>query len=655
MVVNKRVRILKKMFVGIVDWFLYTLMSESQKKTLSGLIPEKQKNKLKEMTKYGKRQAQRTLVKKIKHHLYNLGFTEKPLLALENLHLNTEDPYLKRLTAWELSLWHANKYSREGALQALKYLEISSDGEKNKEQLRKLAIVQAECYDILGDKEMGQQTIQTELTREPHPDLYLAVANLEESIDQRVKWVNQMMAHYGLHPITFVGNETTITYDDLRTMPLNRKITEGPKVSVILPAFNFEDGIHIAIESILSQTWKNIELLIVDDCSTDNTVKVIQSYMEKDERIKLFSTPENSGPYIARNIALREATGEYVTVNDADDWSHAEKIEIQVKHLIDHETIIANTSEHARLTDELKFYRRGTPGIYIFPNMSSLMFRREPVMERLGFWDSVRFAADGEFKRRLIRAFGRQSIVDLKTGPLSLPRQSVSSLTGSSAFGYNGFFMGARKEYVESLEYHHNRAESLYYPYPQVERPFPVPEPMWPKREEKPDGSRHFDVVIAGDFRSMTDVENDLNTLKKLKKRIGLVQINRYELEIGEGISQSIRKIIDGDQVQMLVYGERIKADKLFFINHLILEEHQRYIADLESAHIHVLVNELPNQEHKTFEHADQLINEYAGSTGIWHPDTLEIKKCLTRDLENGNHKVNLANEIWESMVQYVE
>src|SRR5699024_3143580 len=109
---------------------------------------------------------------------------------------------------------------------------------------------------------------------------------------------------------------------------------------------------------------------------------------------------------------------EFVTVNDADDWSHVEKLEIQVKYLINHPSIIANTSEHARLTEgDLKLYRRGTPGRYIFPNMSSFMFRRQEVLDELGYWDSVRFAADGEFKRRLIRVFGTQAIVDVKTGP----------------------------------------------------------------------------------------------------------------------------------------------------------------------------------------------------------------------------------------------
>src|SRR5699024_11167570 len=148
---------------------------------------------------------------------------------------------------------------------------------------------------------------------------------------------------------------------------------------------------EIAIESIVKQTWQNLELLIVDDCSTDDTLEIAESYAKKDKRIKVFSTPENSGPYIARNIALGEATGDFITVNDADDWSHEKKLEIQVNHLRANPTVIANTSAHARLTEQLTLYRRGTPGRYIFPNMSSIMFRREEVVEKLGYWDSVRF------------------------------------------------------------------------------------------------------------------------------------------------------------------------------------------------------------------------------------------------------------------------
>src|SRR5699024_8306697 len=90
---------------------------------------------------------------------------------------------------------------------------------------------------------------------------------------------------------------------------------------------------------------------------------------------------------------------------------------------------------------------------------------------------------------------------ELSTGPLSFPRQSLSSLTGSSVFCSSGFFMGARKEYVESFTYFHQQSDTLYYGFPEQERPFPVPEPMWLRREDKQSGRRHFDVVIGTDFR----------------------------------------------------------------------------------------------------------------------------------------------------------
>src|SRR5699024_12806466 len=106
-----------------MDWFVYRLLSEKQKKWLASLFSEKQKNRLKPITKHGKRHAQREHVQTIKHHLYDLGCTTKGLEALKQSHATTDDePYLKRLTAWELALWSANQYTREGAQKAPEHL-----------------------------------------------------------------------------------------------------------------------------------------------------------------------------------------------------------------------------------------------------------------------------------------------------------------------------------------------------------------------------------------------------------------------------------------------------------------------------------------------------------------------------------------------------
>lgn len=586
-------RIIKKGITNTVDWLLYSVLSEKQKESLKNIFSEQQKEKLKQITQYGRKHKQKVAVKQLKDHLYTLGFTHQALEALQTWYEEEQDVYVKRMLAWELMLWHVNQLTEVGAQEALRYLNDTKNGEKDSNQLRRIAIIQAECLMRMNQTETAEQVLQERIKQAPHPDLFLAMANTEASIERRLYWINKAYTHYELHPITFTTMDAP-TYDDMRMAEITEPAYEEGKVSVILPAFKAETGIAIAVESILAQTWSNLELLIVDDCSPDNTYEVMQQYAEKDERVRIFQTPQNSGPYVARNIALQAATGEFVTVNDADDWSHEKKLEIQVKHLIHHEQVMANTSEHARLTEDLTLYRRGTPGRYIFPNMSSTMFRRKPVMEKLGYWDSVRFAADGEFKRRLLKAFGQDAFVDLPSGPLSLPRQAVASLTSSSAFGYNGFFMGVRKEYVESLEHYHAQADTLYYDFPQETRPFPVPEPMWPQREDKQAGIRQMDIVVVSDFRQD---EVAVDVLQKLRAeqpeaRIGLVQMYHFDLEQPLEIASTVRNIIDGKHIQMLVYGEKVNTDKLLLIDYNIICMEQTYIPHVTAANVSLLAHD---------------------------------------------------------------
>nr|WP_010531630.1 glycosyltransferase family A protein [Lentibacillus jeotgali] len=624
------IKFIKKAISKFVDWALYTVLDEKKKKAISNLLSDKQKNILRRLTRHGKKHEQKQLLKQLRHHLYTLGFTNRALSELEDIYLNTTDAYLKRMAAWELTQWHANKYTKEGARQALAYLPAVTDGETDQDQLRRAAIIKAECYDMLNEMDAAKDVIDKALQKQEHPDLYLGYANLEETVEKSTTWINKAMEAYHLQPITFQSANGAVSYDDLTTKPIDKKVNKGPKVSIILPAFKAEDGISTAIESIQNQTWQNIELLIVDDCSPDNTKDVVREYMKNDARITLLSTPENSGPYVARNIALKAAAGDFVTINDSDDWSHAEKIEIQAKHLQSNKKVMANTSEHARLTEELKLYRRGTPGRYIFPNMSSTMFRRKPVLKKIGYWDSVRFAADGEFKRRLIKAFGKTRFVDLKSGPLSLPRQSVASLTGSSAFGYNGFFKGVRLEYVESLEYHHSRADSLYYPYPQTERPFPVPEPMWPVREEKVSGRRLFDIVIAADYRNVDENDKILQEITSLKghnKRIGFIQIYHYDLANTHGISRLFRELIDGSEMQMLVYGEKISAKMLVVMDPTILVDWQQYVPDVAADEIIVRSHHIPEGLDIGF--CRKQMRSYFGKTGMCNKEAFNLSTII--------------------------
>ena len=601
-----------------------------------------------------KRKNASNQLKKYKYHLYNLGFEEKTLHELESLFKETDNKYLRQAIAWELTLWYANKYTKTNARRALDYLSAAMKGIEDAESLRRAAVIKAECLSLLGELEAGKAFMRQVLSFQKHPDLYLAAANLEEKAENRLKWVNKALDVYGLEPLRLSESKAT-AYDKLIS-DSGQKTENGPKVTVIIPAYNAEEGIKTAIESILNQTWQHFELIIVDDCSPDHTKETVIEYAKKDERIKLLSTPQNSGPYIARNIALKEAAGEFVTINDSDDWSHPRKLEIQAKHLMENPHVIANTSEQARMTEELGLYRRGTLGNYIFTNMSSLMFRREPVMEKAGFWDEVRFAADSEYIKRIGLLFGKEKIVDLKTGPLSFPRQTAGSLTGSSAFGYNGFLMGARKEYAEVHRQYHKNANSLYYPFPQKERPFPVPEPMWPKRAQKTAGVRHFDMVIAGDFRlpenQLHSVIKQIEYHKQLGLRTGLMQMAKYDAGLPKEINPKIREHIKGSTVQMLVYGEKISCENLIIKNVAVLQEKQKYIPELQAANVKVILDELPSKNDAFYDIRKCAYHavHYFGRRGRWYPADDKVRTALLADHPRELTSMKLSSDNWDTI-----
>lgn len=98
-----------------------------------------------------------------------------------------------------------------------------------------------------------------------------------------------------------------------------------PKVSVIIPTFNVQAYIGQALQSVFDQTVANLEIVITDDASTDNTVPIIKSF--KDPRIRLTISQRNSGPSYSRNLAIQKAKGEWIALLDGDDWWEKNRLE----------------------------------------------------------------------------------------------------------------------------------------------------------------------------------------------------------------------------------------------------------------------------------------------------------------------------------------
>ncbi|HLR43164.1 MAG TPA: glycosyltransferase family 2 protein [Pseudogracilibacillus sp.] len=133
-------------------------------------------------------------------------------------------------------------------------------------------------------------------------------------------------------------------------------MSKEPLVSVITPAYNAARFIGETIQSVIDQTYNNWEMLIVDDKSTDETVEIVQQYMNKDKRIKLIVLDENSGSAIARNTAMDKASGKFMAFLDSDDLWMPEKLTKQVAFMEDNGIAFSFTKyvrmqEDGRLTN----------------------------------------------------------------------------------------------------------------------------------------------------------------------------------------------------------------------------------------------------------------------------------------------------------------
>lgn len=113
------------------------------------------------------------------------------------------------------------------------------------------------------------------------------------------------------------------------------------KVTIIIPTYNVEEYISRGIDSCKNQTYKNIEVILVDDGSKDNTADIIQECIKDDERFKLIRK-ENAGVSSARNTALKYVTGDYLIFLDSDDWLEENTVEILIEHAAEGLFVICN-------------------------------------------------------------------------------------------------------------------------------------------------------------------------------------------------------------------------------------------------------------------------------------------------------------------------
>ncbi len=193
-----------------------------------------------------------------------------------------------------------------------------------------------------------------------------------------------------------------------------------PKVSIIIPTYNAEKFIDSTIQSVIDQTYKDWELIIVDDCSKDNTRMILEEWQKKDTRIQLIFLDKNSGgPAHPKNVGILKATGKYIAYLDHDDEWMPEKLEKQVAVLENDPEIGLISCETTLMSPDGKLLEKRSiekvPDHGVFPEIlshdfifsNSSMMLPKIVIDKLGNRDEnpkIGLAEDREFELRVAAA-----------------------------------------------------------------------------------------------------------------------------------------------------------------------------------------------------------------------------------------------------------
>ena len=519
-------------------------------------------------------------------------------------------------------------------------------------QPKDAAVLQLSLLQSLGlIEECTELVVKPPAAAQDHPDFLLLAAAVVPSAPARLAAVSAAFAASAGSGIASTDPDAgSIRFENLTRLdaPKEHSIAnpdQDPKcvakISVIVPAFNCADTIATSLRSICEQTWQNLEILVVDDASTDDTADRIATLAERDRRIRLIRLKENVGAYAARNTALAAASGDLVTCQDADDWSHPERLQRQAEHLTANPDLIANVSHWARATEDLRFERRLFSARVVHFNSSSIMFNRERVLEHAGFWDSVRFGADTEFWHRLRALFGEDAVAELPL-LLALGRIRENSLSRAPASAYVGSKMGARKVYELAYQNWHTATEpaALRLPFPLQTRPFAVPEVMRTGRPR----SGHFDVVLISDFRHIggttSSNQQELIAQARAGLRTAVVQADRYDFNVSQEVHPAIQELINAGHVEQLVYGDNVSCDLAIVRFPPIFSHRHDYLPEVRPKAVRVVVNQPPRRvadeaPFYSIETCKANIAAYLGQPGDWVPIGPAVRGALAADAED--------------------
>ncbi len=333
----------------------------------------------------------------------------------------------------------------------------------------------------LGEVEQAKIIMVEVLNQYPSNDnVLIAAAQVEKLIgnpEGQLRYVNNLLLNQNFAPLISSG-DNKISPEFLGSEDLKPAKSSG-KVSVIMTAYKRDPLIDVAINSILNQTYRDLELIVVDDNSPDDNFAYLQQLAKEESRIRVFQMKQNGGTYLAKNFGLQQAEGEYFAFMDSDDFAHPQKIERQIEAIQGNPNIKAVVHRCIRIDEFSNIEFRGIGPFRM--SCISLLIRRE-VVDVMGYFDSLRVGADTEFIERIDAVFGKGSLFNSPELTLFMTRHSTS-LTGGGPFhiSWRSITPPRLIHHTNFRLWHqqvvHNRTEG-YISSQILNRPFEVPEVM---------------------------------------------------------------------------------------------------------------------------------------------------------------------------------
>lgn len=470
-------------------------------------------------------------------------------------------------------------------------------------------------------------------------DLELDLANPFAADRPVIGWLTAFRKLLPEPPLALEHKTGVPPFDRLTVATAVAGIDEPQRISVIVTAFHPDEGLITAVRSILDQSWRNVEVIIVDDASPSAYDAVLARAVALGGRIRLVKQPVNRGTYAARNAGLDAAEGEFVAFQDSDDWSHPRRLELQVRPLLEHRGLVATTSDGLGVSEQLLVTRPGVRRSRFNP--SSLLFHRARVMDRLGYFDPVRKAADSEYIGRMRAVFGERAVRHLDSRPLALIRLAQGSLSRAEIRPY--WMHPARTAYMSAYQHWHARiaartADPLR-PRDGGRRPFAAPDHLRLARDEAAERPE-YDVVVAADWRFLQGVQQsalqEIRALIARGLRVAVLQIEslRPPARRRWPLCAALQRLVNDGRVDQVLPGDENRAELVIVRHAAVLQFPPGDPCLLRGRQVLIVADEAPGRQDdadRRYVTADcsRAAQWMFGAEPLWCPQDPQVRAVL--------------------------